>query len=1101
MLFCLHFTEYHASISPTRLKRHSAQDRRFTVHQHHRVTLIGLLLMTLASPCCPPLLSVVSGAKADAQSERLAKVEEAIATGQLELIPLMITGDKDKRINIVAMNRWERDSARAYNKPELREEFIADARHILQAFSASSKHAIEPYPSYRNFFNVYAVWWPDVPQYKPEDRENGMAPRDYDAIRDRLFLPWKHAKTGWVTMLAMLNGNSGGGGAALNMERRVGNAMIVGNEITSFIHEFNHTAPGIPDEYTSSGMWGHGGEISSATSEYRRDKIRWRAWIRPDTPIPTPYSKQYADRIGLFEGGQSRLSYVYRPTAQGCLMGAGSAFDACDQMCAICRQRAVIRCYQWVNPIENALPAQRELGIDGAQTLRFSIDRIKPEPDTQFVQWRLNGRIIAQNTDQIDVTFGTLKEYQLECQLQDRSRFVKQDPPYSSYPQAAVIWRITNQGPAQTSQTLRVSLQGRDPMFRNTNDGCIQAQVSGGCPPYTYHWEDGSSLCNRDMLNAGHYTLTVTDSDLQTAKATVELKREHNIDPELVSTLKNERWEVTINNPSLANVSCQWSNGETGAQLSAVPDGNYACTILHQNGSRLGKAISLKRPAEPLSLTIPTVYPSCGGANNGVVVLAPSGGRAPYCFLWSDGHLSDNAQRSFITPGQYQITVKDANQSRITKTVTIKAEPGFLLSDLMIGSPDGHAVEIKNPKPGYQYLWYEKDHPAQLPRFPHGLYKGSCISTAGTEYYTEAYVVQNKAGISVDPEPRRKNNYGYWINLMVYLDGPEAAASVYEINTKGRDRFDGELKVDSHHEKDVTFTGNVVAGKMILQAQGELKGRIELLFSSHPAKPDAPLHLGNSFTPTRSANYYVAARKTSTGAISTNRLGFALTVGPDMSQAKAVEPDQAKNAKLLLWFDASDMDSDGQEDRDPPRRGAVIDWKDKAAGIKFGSFVHYQPYQQNGKGIASWETIWLQWMSKSVTGFQTIFMVRREHDFSALGTAPWQELRPYMGVGAYGEQLMSTEAARTLEDGALYVNGHKVDPASVAMPQDFYVVTYEFDQPIDISFRQTDGHWEGAVAECIVYNGKLTEAERRSVEQYLSEKWLSALHQQTASSP
>ena len=94
-------------------------------------------------------------------------------------------------------------------------------------------------------------------------------------------------------MLAMLNGDCGGGGAALTMERRVGNAMIVGNEITSFIHEFNHTAPGIPDEYTSSGMWGHGGEISSATSEYRRDRIRWRAWIRPDTPIPTPYSRQY----------------------------------------------------------------------------------------------------------------------------------------------------------------------------------------------------------------------------------------------------------------------------------------------------------------------------------------------------------------------------------------------------------------------------------------------------------------------------------------------------------------------------------------------------------------------------------------------------------------------------------------------------------------------------------------------------------------------------------------------------------------------------------------------------------------------------------------
>jgi len=1071
------------------------------MQKHQGAALVSLLLVTLATLVCGPYPSASWGAQAGLHAARLTKIEEAIASGRLELVPLMITGDKDNRINIVAMNRWERDSARAYNKPELREEFIADARHVLEAFSASSQHAIEPYPSYRNFFNVYAVWWPDVPQYKPEDRENGMAPRDYDAIRDRLFLPWKNDKTGWVTMLAMLNGDSGGGGAALNMERRVGNAMIVGNEISSFIHEFNHTAPGIPDEYTSSGMWGHGGEISSATSEYRRDRIRWRAWIRPDTPIPTPYSKQYADRIGLFEGGQSRLSYVYRPSAQGCLMGAGSAFDACDQMCAICRQRAVIRCYQWVNPIENALPRQKELSVDAGQTLRFSIDRIKPEPDTQFVQWRLNGRIIAQEVDQIDVTFGTLAEYRLACQLQDRSSFVKQDPPYSSYPQAAVMWHMTNQRPAQTSQTLCVTLKGRDPVFRNRNDGRIETQVSGACPPYTYHWEDGSSLRNRDMLDAGRYTLSVTDSDFQTAQATVELRREHEINPQLVSTVDNGSWTITLDCSAQADISCQWSTGKTGPQISGLADGDYSCTILHKNGSRLSKAISLKRPTEPLSLDIPTVYPSCGGANNGMVLLKPSGGRAPYQFLWSDGLLSDSRQRNFIPPGQYQITVKDANQSRVSKTVTVKAEPGFLLSDVALGSPDGHAVAIKNPQPDYQYLWYAKDHPAQLPRFPHGLYRGACTSAEGTEYYTEAYVVQNKAGVSVDPEPKRRNNYGYWINLMVYLDGPEAAASVYEINTKGRDRYAGELKVDAQREKNVTFTGTVAAGKMLLQAQGEFNGRIELLFASHPDEPDAPLQVGNSFVPRRSANYYVAARKRSSGAISTNRLGFALTVGPDAPQAKAIAPDRAKHAKLLLWFDASDMDSDGCEDKDPPRRGAVIDWKDKAARISFGSFVHYQPYQQNGKGIASWETIWLQWMSKSVTGFQTIFMVRREHDFSAPGTAPWQALRPYIGVGAYGERLVSTEAARTLENGALYVNSKKVDPASAAMPQDFYVVTYEFERPMNVSFRQTDGHWEGAVAECIVYDGKLTETERKGVEQYLSKKWLSALHLQTASNP
>ena len=140
-------------------------------------------------------------------------------------------------------------------------------------------------------------------------------------------------------------------------------------------------------------------------------------------------------------------------------------------------------------------------------------------------------------------------------------------------------------------------------------------------------------------------------------------------------------------------------------------------------------------------------------------------------------------------------------------------------------------------------------------------------------------------------------------------------------------------------------------------------------------------------------------------------------------------------------------------------------------------------------------------MDKQVTGFQTIIMVRREHDFSAIGTAPWQRLRPYIGVGEYGKRLMSSEAARGLTKGAVYVNGSKVNPASAAMPKDFYLISYEFAKKIDVGFRQTDGHWEGALAECLVYDGKLSQAERQGIEKYLSKKWLSALNLQISSSP
>jgi hypothetical protein len=45
---------------------------------------------------------------------------------KVELIPIMITGEKDNRINIVIMNRWTSRDKEPYNSPKMRDEFIKD---------------------------------------------------------------------------------------------------------------------------------------------------------------------------------------------------------------------------------------------------------------------------------------------------------------------------------------------------------------------------------------------------------------------------------------------------------------------------------------------------------------------------------------------------------------------------------------------------------------------------------------------------------------------------------------------------------------------------------------------------------------------------------------------------------------------------------------------------------------------------------------------------------------------------------------------------------------------------------------------------------------
>jgi len=51
------------------------------------------------------------------------------------------------------------------------------------------------------------------------------------------------------------------------------------------------------------------------------------------------------------------------------------------------------------------------------------------------------------------------------------------------------------------------------PSFCNANNGLIAGGAYGGTPPYTYNWEDGTTMPERHDLSSGSYYLTVTDAD------------------------------------------------------------------------------------------------------------------------------------------------------------------------------------------------------------------------------------------------------------------------------------------------------------------------------------------------------------------------------------------------------------------------------------------------------------------------------------------------------------------------------------------------------------------------------------------------------------
>jgi hypothetical protein len=58
----------------------------------------------------------------------------------------------------------------------------------------------------------------------------------------------------------------------------------------------------------------------------------------------------------------------------------------------------------------------------------------------------------------------------------------------------------------------------------------------------------------------------------------------------------------------------------------------------------------------------------------------------------------------------------------------------------------------------------------------------------------------------------------------------------------------------------------------------------------------------------------------------------------------------------------------------------------------------------------------------------------------------------------------------------------------------FCQLTFEFASKVNSSVRNTDTLWEGTIAEILLYDSILSAAERSGVEEYLRQKWLSAVH-------
>jgi len=229
---------------------------------------------------------------------------------------------------------------------------------------------------------------------------------------------------------------------------------------------------------------------------------------------------------------------------------------------------------------------------------------------------------------------------------------------------------------------LTLSETHQDVSCTGAGDGSIDLTVVGGTPTYSYNWTGGFITQDLNSLNAGSYTVIVTDNNICTATLTITIL---DAIPVIMSSgffdpqcFGENSGTITIN-VSSGTAPFQYAINSGAYQSSNIFNGltagSYTISVQDANGCVFTSNVTLTDPAA-LSVSVSPVIQSINIGESANISSQVSG-NSPFTYSWNpsadlDCNTCANVVATPLQTTTYTLTVIDANGCADSATAIVE---------------------------------------------------------------------------------------------------------------------------------------------------------------------------------------------------------------------------------------------------------------------------------------------------------------------------------------------------------------------------------------------------------------------------------------------